>query len=123
MNHWLSWGVRRPAWRWLWPALWMALIFWFSHQPKANLPDLGWLDLLVKKLAHLVAYAILAWLWYNASGNLTWALTATVVYAALDEIHQTYIPNRHGTPLDIFIDGLGAVLGLRRRRRPQAELP
>lgn len=111
------------AWRWLAVVVWMALIFYVSNQPKDEIPSFGWLDLLIKKVAHFTAYAILAWLCYAASGHFSWALLITVVYAMTDEYHQTFILNRHGTPLDVVIDALGGWLALywqqrRARRQP-----
>ncbi len=83
-------------------------------------PDLGtgledW-DLVLRKLGHAVAYATLAVSWAWALGGdrrgLALPLALTVAYAALDELHQTRVPTRHGSPLDVAIDAAGGLLGL-----------
>ncbi len=93
--------------------LWMALIFWFSDQPKLfYLPD-SLLDTLFKKSAHAFAYGVLWFLWWQATGRRTWlALTITVLYAISDEYHQTFVPGRHGQPFDVGVDTLGALLAI-----------
>lgn len=40
------------------------------------------------------------------------AFLITTAYAIIDEIHQTYVPGRHGRPLDVLIDVVGATLAL-----------
>ena len=98
--------------RWLPLLAWMALIFFFSHQPKAALPSYGIWDLLVKKGAHIVAYALLALLARRAGLAPGPAAILAALYAAGDEFHQTFIPGRNGTVVDVFIDLVGVALGL-----------
>ena len=53
--------------------------------------------------------------------NVALALTFSVLFAVLDEYHQTFVPGRGGTWSDVAIDTLGATLaGLVawRRRSP-----
>ena len=79
----------------------------------------------VRKAAHLTEYAILAWLWWRAlrrpvrrdARPWSWriagfALLAVVLYAATDEWHQSFVPNRTGAVRDVLIDTAGGVLGL-----------
>jgi VanZ family protein len=40
------------------------------------------------------------------------ALLLAIVYAASDEIHQTLVPGRNGSILDVLIDGSGALTAL-----------
>jgi VanZ family protein len=113
-----TWSLIR---RWLPPLLWMALIFIISAQP--TLPNLEeiWLDVLFKKAAHFLEYALLAFLWWRAlSGeglHASWSLViaglVSVLYAASDEYHQTFIPGRTGRLWDLGVDSVGvmAVLG------------
>jgi len=116
----VSW--QRTAVRWLPLLLWMAAIYVISDQPDDAVPSFGVWDLLVKKGAHFLAYAILAWLAYRVVENtrhpfLT-ALLITAVYAASDEYHQTFVPGRHGRGFDWIIDclgGLGALYVIHRR--------
>ena len=90
----------------------MALIFFVSAQPTLpHAPDAFW-DTLLKKLAHMIEYATLFLLLWQAcefsSVRLAWALT--VLYAVSDEFHQAFVPGRHGWYGDVIVDGLGAVL-------------
>lgn len=50
-----------------------------------------------------------------------WPWLLTVLYAATDEWHQTFVPGRHGQPYDIGIDALGALLALFWLRRRAAK--
>lgn len=115
----------RQLWRWLPLLAWMALIFFVSHQPARVLPHAGAWDFLLKKGAHFAAYAILAALAYRAAAG--WprpflaAFLFTILYAASDEYHQTFIPGRNGTVVDVLIDaagGLFALIVLALRKRP-----
>ena len=45
------------------------------------------------------------------------ALLLASAYAVTDEFHQTFVPGRHGTPVDWAIDTAGALLGLALLRR------
>ena len=102
--------------RWL-PALaWMALIFYLSSQPDLpGPPDPLW-DLVFKKAAHFVTYAILAGLLARAlaprPGSATMALILTVLYAVSDEFHQSFVPGRMPTARDVAIDAAGALFAL-----------
>jgi VanZ family protein len=75
---------------------------------------------LVRKLAHPVEYAVLAWLTARACaqpgrGALETAarsLALCVAWAALDELHQTTTAGRTGAVSDVAIDSIGAAIGL-----------
>ena len=102
--------------RWLPALLWMVAIFSVSNQPSTELPNFGLFDLLVKKLGHFLAYAILALLvqraWQPGFVSWGWALGITAVYAISDELHQTFIPGRFGSFADVLIDTSGALTAL-----------
>ena len=70
------------------------------------------MDLVLRKGAHMTEYAILAVLFVRATGSSAWAFPLTVAYAASDEVHQLFVRGRHGSPLDVAIDGVGALIGL-----------
>ena len=40
------------------------------------------------------------------------ALAVAVAYAGTDEVHQSFVRGRHGSPIDVLIDGVGALAGL-----------
>jgi VanZ family protein len=74
---------------------------------------------LIRKSGHFFGYGTigLAWLraWWMSlphSGFLEdafLALLGTSLVASLDELHQSYLPNRTGTPLDVLLDCGGAI--------------
>lgn len=102
--------------RWLPLLLWMAAIFFVSHQPSHSIPKLGAWDVLIKKGAHFLAYAVLALLAYRVTIDTQKpygiALIVTAVYALTDEWHQTLVPMRNGTVTDALIDGTGGAVAL-----------
>jgi len=77
---------------------------------------LGWLDTVLRKLVHFGEYAVLCALWWRAlrtklTGDraLLIAIAVTSAYAASDELHQSFVDGRHGTPVDWLIDTAGAL--------------
>jgi VanZ family protein len=52
--------------------------------------------------------------------------TIAVGYAITDEIHQTFVPTRNGSPVDVLIDAVGAaaamaaLTGIHRLRKSRA---
>ena len=103
----------------------MAVIFFFSHQPDLS-SGLGVWDTIGRKIVHAVEYALLCVLWWRAFAGLTTrgralaaAAAVSVAYAVTDEIHQTFIEGRHGSPVDVAIDSAGvaaAAFWLRSRQ-------
>lgn len=117
---------------WLPVVLWMALIFIGSHQQGLPAPQSHWLDVLMKKTAHVLEYATLGllllrgWLGtlaHGGSGTVTRItdaldngavakkaslLTVLVggLYAVSDELHQMLVPTRSGNARDVVIDTL-----------------
>jgi len=116
------------------PLLAMGLIFFLSAQPSEPV-DRAWWDVLLRKLAHFTEYAVLTALWWRALRGLgaefrpalAGALAISLGYAVSDELHQTFVDGRHGSPLDVLIDSAGmaaaaAVIVLLRLRAPAADL-
>ncbi len=130
-------GKKTP---WLLVLAWMALIFFLSSQQAADSnqlstgitkiivdlisgvfpglsPQLEWLNHIVRKNAHFIAYFILGLLQINAlyanglRGRKAFiiALLICFLYAASDEFHQTLVPGRSGELRDVFIDTTGAL--------------
>lgn len=106
--------------RWLPPIAWMALIAALSHQPDIPRAPSPWLDFVLKKTLHAAGYAVLAWLWWrplrasgaDAAPAARWAFAATVLYAAADEWHQSFVPGRTARARDVGIDAGGAAVAL-----------
>ena len=99
------------------------LLRWFV--PEASPQKIEELIFLIRKVAHVSEYAVLAWLAWRVflvfrlppDGTrplraALWAWGLSVLYAATDEWHQTFVPTRMGTPVDVLIDAGGAALGL-----------
>jgi VanZ family protein len=120
--------LRRAA-PWLPPLAMMAVIFALSSMP-AGQEEHGTLYVVSRKLAHLGEYALLAALWWRAlltklphRRALPLAFVIAVLYAATDELHQTFVSGRAGTPVDVGIDAVGALTAVwliarvRARRR------
>lgn len=117
----------RAAATWLPPIALMALIFALSGMPSDDL-DRGLVRLILRKAAHFTEYALLTALWWRAlrtrttdSAALVTAIAIAVGYAITDEIHQTFVDGRTGSPVDVLIDTAGAAtaaaLVARRRRK------
>lgn len=89
-------------------------------------PDIGPAEVLrlhlwVRKSAHLAEYAVLGLLAFRAlriSLAISLARTAllglgvVLAVAATDEIHQSFVPSRTGTIVDVGIDFAGGALGV-----------
>jgi VanZ family protein len=109
----------------------------FEHSSRLIGPFVRWLFphlsdeavrafvMFARKCAHLTEYAVLAlliwrtlrkppepnassWRWSHAG----LALTLAALYAASDEIHQTFVPSRQGSVWDVLVDTAGAAFGL-----------
>ena len=102
--------------KWLPVLVWAGVIFTFSSIPSLS-THLGTWDLVLRKAAHVTEYAILAALLRRATGSYAWAFGLAVAYAASDELHQTFVRGRHGSPIDVGIDAIGILLGLMTWRR------
>jgi VanZ family protein len=102
--------------RWVPVVAWAAVIFAFSAVPSLG-TGLGTWDLVLRKCAHMTEYAVLAILLRRATGSSRWAFVLTVAYACSDEFHQTFVRGRHGSPIDVGIDAIGALIGLGVWRR------
>lgn len=64
----------------------------------------------------MVAYAALAFAWWAAltarerALRASWVVVLTVLYGAADEWHQSFVPGRTCSWVDVLSDGLGATL-------------
>jgi len=77
---------------------------------------------LIRKCGHFVGYGTLGLLWLRAwwlalRASAFWtcallALAGTALVASCDEWHQTYLPNRTGTPWDVLLDCVGATTAI-----------
>jgi len=105
------------------PVALMALIFAFSSMT-SGVEDRAWWDVALRKGIHFGEYALLCALLVRALRGRVWtAWTLTVLYAVSDEIHQTFVDGRQGTPRDVAIDAAGALVAallIRRYSQPRS---
>ena len=118
-------------------ALWMLVIFLFSHQPAGKsdtqsgffvsllapvvpVQDGDLLTFIVRKAAHFTLYCILGVLIYSAVRHHTptkkqavaISIGAVLSYALLDEFHQLFVPGRSGEVRDVLIDTVAGSIGV-----------
>jgi VanZ family protein len=100
--------------RWLPAIAMMIAIFSFSSIPSREMPSFGLWDLVVKKGAHMLGYGFLATAYWAGLGfdKRRWwlAFLLAVIYASTDEFHQSFVPGRHPSWMDVLIFDSGGVL-------------
>lgn len=127
---------------WVPVLIWLGFMFIGStdalsapHTSRFLVPFLRWLNpgisfatlesiqLIIRKFSHLSEYAVLATLLWRAlrgGTNLRLKMSilfaaawiACAVFAAGDEFHQSFVPSREASPIDVLIDIGGAFVGL-----------
>ena len=126
---------------WLPVIFWMGFIFWMSTGtfsaentysvvqkivtflvPVISSQELDLVHALIRKAAHVTEYFILGLLLFRglrggsaASWNWRWswgALIVVVLWAAIDEFHQSLVPTRTASLVDVSIDTAGGALAL-----------
>lgn len=96
--------------------------------PYADVETINQFRWVIRKYAHMSEFGLLALLFWRAivfsklkpKQKITkWPLTQTwqawgltVLYAASDEFHQTFVPSRVGAVLDVGFDTIGASMAL-----------
>ena len=110
------------------------IVLWLF--PNTSAETMTIIHLIIRKIAHFTEYGILGYLAVRAfrtSPGLgisrNWvllSLSLVVVYALIDEFHQSFVPSRTASIYDSFIDmtgGLTVILLLRlwyRERQPSS---
>ena len=122
--------------RWAVVLGWMVMIFSLSHESAdgSSARSDGIVELLraiglggsadvlsaiVRKSAHVVAYAVLGGLvvWAMAARArvsrrlIAWSVVVACSYAVSDELHQAWVPGRSAEVRDVLIDTAGAAVG------------
>jgi VanZ family protein len=117
------------------PVALMVLIFLLSAMPGDEEAKPVW-ELVLRKLGHFAGYAALATAWFWALAPslrpalrvaLPAAAAIALLYAISDEYHQSFVPHRTATPIDVGIDAAGiaaAAIWIRfEGRRARARRP
>lgn len=99
--------------------LWAGFIFWVSSLPGYDIPPLfPYQDVIF----HIVVYAILGVLIIRALRTycpklhnfryIYFTFLVCLIYAIGDEFHQSFIPYREATIVDVWFDSLGSGIGI-----------
>ncbi len=100
------------------PVVWMSIIFLLSNRQRVSVSSEYVLNFLFFKTLHVLEYAMLFFLHARALGvryakhrygRALVAIALTILYAASDEIHQTFVPTREGKVRDVIIDAVGTL--------------
>ena len=111
---------------WLPVILWCSLIFYLSSQPNLR-TSWGIWDSILRKIAHALIFGMLAWLFWRGVMQKTrlpieenrdnkWKIKLilviifSVLYAFSDEFHQSFVPGRSGSIIDVGIDSVGILV-------------
>ena len=105
----------------------------FPSLTEAHIENIG---LVLRKLGHWGEYFILAVLLMralraefpgsSAKREIIWSVVFAVIYAVSDELHQSFVPSRSASAVDVSIDSIGAICGTLfsyRRNRRQRLVP
>ena len=74
----------------------------------------------VQNILHIPIYGVLAYLWLNSFNkhctailkSIFLTLLITILYNLLDEFHQTFVPGRYGSSLDMIFNLIGIACGM-----------
>ena len=95
----------------------MLLITILSHVPQEDLPKLGPDG--IDSLFHFVEYSILGFLLFKSITSdeslifhpFYGSFLIGISFAILDEVHQSFVPERHMSSIDMLFDSLGILFG------------
>ena len=98
-------------------ALWGYLIFYLSDTPDLATTLPYKYDFILRKLAHVFVFLVLTYLVAASLDSqqrhyLLFVIIAAIVYAFVDELHQTFVQGRVGSGRDILVDSVGVYLGV-----------
>lgn len=99
---------------------------WLVQWLVGPLPNARWdrVHHYIRKCGHFSGYGLLSLAWFRAFW-MSWgaglartrrrltahllAIFSTLLVASADEFHQSFLPNRTGTPVDVLLDSSGAL--------------
>ena len=109
------------------PLLIMGILYWLSSIPGTRLPNspelyglFYWMPPALQNILHVPAFAALAWAWHWALSGWVRSKTAVTLFAIglsvicgiLDEWHQSFVPGRYASVVDVIFDIAGVGLGI-----------
>lgn len=112
---------------WLLVVFWMGVIFWFSRQEQLFPPTYPLIGQIISISGHVVFFGILYFLFTRAlrsnyllsAGSLIrLGLVFVFLYGLSDEFHQSFVPGRDASIIDVGWDVLGAWLVSHIKARP-----
>ena len=132
-------GSRNFIKYWLPVILWMCFIFWMSTEayssyntfsltetilqflfPRISSYEVGLIHAVIRKGGHVIEYFILSLLLFRAfrggstaSWKWRWSLFGVIgvaLWAISDEWHQSFVPTRTASVIDVGIDTAGGIL-------------
>jgi len=114
-------GLKNILGDWAPVLAWCSLIFYLSSVQNLKTDFGGPIDFILRKGAHVTEYVILFLLsrraYANSSGGgsgsatVIFAAIFSVLYAASDEYHQSFVPTRGPSVADVGIDCAGVAVG------------
>ncbi|MDE0904365.1 MAG: VanZ family protein [Planctomycetota bacterium] len=102
------------------PPLWGAGLWWLSSQPGSRIrEDEAFFQSWTYNTGHAFLYGILALLCVAclprreggvalSRGRVFWILGLVMAYGCIDELHQSWVPDRSASGLDLLTDLVGA---------------
>lgn len=102
-------------WRLVLPIAWMAVIWGLSSLPSSGDGDIAGfvIPAVLQNGAHVFVYGALAAAWAYALGPDVMtprrAIMYCTAYGIVDELHQSFVPGRTSSVLDVLADVVGAV--------------
>ena len=124
-------SIIKRYWRIIFPIFFMMVIWYFSAR-NGEMSDadssgfasfLGLSNEFTRKLAHFVLYGALGYsassfikglhpLTFPKSTQVFYPVILTVIYGALDEVHQLTVSGRNGSATDVLIDAFAGLAGV-----------
>ena len=112
--------MRKLLNNWIPVIAWCSVIFYLSSIPNLRI-GFGTLDFVLRKIAHVTEYFVLFLLnrrafagsfgdWTARKTGIA-AMIFSVLYAASDEFHQSFVPTRGPSVVDVGIDTAGVAAG------------
>lgn len=111
--------MKKLIYYWLPPLMCMFLIFSLSSRQRISVSEITSINFIFFKTLHIIEYAVLFFLLFRAFFKTTTlplnriffiTIFISIIYAFTDELHQTFVPTREGSPRDIVIDTIGILL-------------